>query len=101
MAVKKIRDDEYIAYLRQRFLAERDRDLEFVFTNESDSLPGCDFFRRAINYHQCMVPWIESCFALKGASVLEIGCGSGAATLAVAQKMRACRRIRYQRDRSR
>jgi S-adenosylmethionine-dependent methyltransferase len=37
-----------------------------------------------------MIPWIESVFPLRGAKVLEIGCGTGSATFAMAQR---CERV--------
>lgn len=83
MPQARIQDDAFVAKLRSLFQLKYQRDLEFALAGE-----GVDdaFFVRAVNYHQCMVPWIETVFPLKGTAVVEIGGGAGAATLAVAQK---------------
>jgi 2-polyprenyl-3-methyl-5-hydroxy-6-metoxy-1,4-benzoquinol methylase len=83
MPQARIQNDAYIEKIRALFQLKYQRDLEFAAAGE-----GVDdaFFVRAVNYHQCMVPWIETVFPLKGTSVVEIGGGAGAATLAVAQK---------------
>ena len=90
MAFKKIADDQFILYLRKLFRASHKRELEFVYTQESEAVSGCDYYGRAINYHQSMLPWIEDCFPLADAVVLEIGGGEGAATLALSQR---CKQI--------
>lgn len=79
----RIQNDAYIEKIRALFRLKYRWDLEFALAGE-----GVDdaFFVRAVNYHQCMVPWIETVFPLKGTAVVEIGGGAGAATLAVAQK---------------
>src|SRR4051794_6096677 len=86
MAFQRIRDDAYIRKVRELFASMYGRDLEIVLWQEGSKVCNDAFFVRTINYHNCMLPWIESVFSVAGASVLEIGCGSGAATLAVAQR---------------
>jgi SAM-dependent methyltransferase len=86
MAVTRIKNDPYVLRLRQLFEARHYRDLEFALTPEGVLAAGDTFFVRTLNYHTNMVPWIESVFPLAGASVLEIGCGAGAATIAMAQR---------------
>lgn len=63
---------------------ESAHDLEFVFSPEAAAFN--DFYVRTLNYYLTMVPWVEAAFPLSGAKVLEIGCGGGAATLAIAHR---------------
>src|SRR6202011_2171032 len=42
--------------------------------------------RRLMDDRERMVPWLESFHPLTGARVLEIGCGTGASTLALAER---------------
>ncbi len=86
MGLARIRNDSYILKLRALFAKRYERDLEVAFTPEGASTCDDAFFVRAVNYYMCMLPWVASAFPLEGASVVEIGCGSGAATLALAQK---------------
>jgi S-adenosylmethionine-dependent methyltransferase len=86
MGLSRIPDDAYVLKLRALFAERYGHDLEFALTPEGDSLCEDKFFIRAVNYYTCMLPWIQGAFPLAGASVVEVGCGSGAATLALAQK---------------
>jgi 2-polyprenyl-3-methyl-5-hydroxy-6-metoxy-1,4-benzoquinol methylase len=90
MGLARIRDDPFILKIRALFANRYGRDLEFALTPEGAVICDDAFFVRVVNYYTCMLPWIDSAFSLQGASVVEIGCGSGAATLAVAQK---CARV--------
>lgn len=86
MGLSRIRDDSYVSKIRALFAKSYGRDLEFAMTPEGDSICEDKFFIRAVNYYTCMLPWIQAAFSLQGASIVEVGCGSGAATLALAQK---------------
>ncbi len=46
------------------------------------------FFVRSANYRLAMVPWIEEALPLAEANVLEVGCGTGAATFPMAHSAR-------------
>jgi 2-polyprenyl-3-methyl-5-hydroxy-6-metoxy-1,4-benzoquinol methylase len=89
-AMERIKDDAFISKVRALFTGIYGRDLEFALTDEGSRICNDAFFIRAVNYHTCMLPWIESVFSLHGKSVLEIGCGSGAATLALSHR---CARV--------
>jgi len=84
LGLAEIRDDGFILKIRDLFRRIYGCDLEFALN--PDGVCNDAFFIRTINYNACMVPWIESVFPLNGKSVVEIGCGSGAATLAMAEK---------------
>jgi 2-polyprenyl-3-methyl-5-hydroxy-6-metoxy-1,4-benzoquinol methylase len=86
MATARLHDDVYILHLRRMFAEIHSYELEVALSADDGQIPGVAYFTRSINYHICMVPWIESVFPLQGASVLEIGCGSGAATLPLAMR---------------
>ncbi len=57
--------------------------LEYALSPEADGLDA--FYRRSLNYHSSMAPWINDAYPLKDASVLEIGCGTGAASFALSR----------------
>lgn len=78
----KLPDDRFIAATRNLMRLENAHDLEFVFSPEAAAFN--DFYVRTLNYYLTMVPWVEAAFPLSGANILEIGCGGGAATLAIA-----------------
>jgi len=86
MRVKpKIKDDQFIRKLRSLFSSIMPgRELEFILSDEGRSLVNDHFWERAINYNNDMLPWIMSRYDLRGRSVLEIGCGTGASTIPVA-----------------
>src|SRR3712207_6545647 len=85
MAVQPIEDDRFISRLRELFSNRYGRELELALTPEG-APDGDAFFNRAVNYNHSMIPWIESVFRMQGARALEIGCGTGAATIAISQK---------------
>ena len=43
-------------------------------------------FRRLDNFRNTVIPWLNSTRFLKGASILEIGCGTGSSTIALAEQ---------------
>jgi 2-polyprenyl-3-methyl-5-hydroxy-6-metoxy-1,4-benzoquinol methylase len=86
MAVRPLSQDQYIDRLRALFAESHDVDLEASFATEGAGMDA--FFVRSANYRLSMVPWIEDVFPLAGANVLEIGCGTGAATFPVAYSVR-------------
>lgn len=109
MAISKIQYDSYLLKVRELFRSMFGRDLEVALTAEGEQLSKDAFFIRTVNYNNCMLPWIEAVFNLAGTSILEIGCGTGAADLPIAHKCRkieafdidpepidiACERARY------
>lgn len=86
MAIQQIRYDPYLVKVRELFRAMCGKELEVALTAEGAGVCNDAFFIRTVNYDNCMLPWVESVFDLAGASILEIGCGSGAADLALAHK---------------
>lgn len=43
-------------------------------------------FRRLDNFRNTIIPWLSNVKSLKGASVLEIGCGTGSSTITLAEQ---------------
>ena len=43
-------------------------------------------FRRLDNFRNTVIPWLDDAKPLKGASILEIGCGTGSSTVALAEQ---------------
>lgn len=88
MAIKPIPESPYISRLRRLFAETHSVEMEVCTTPEGEHIDA--FFNRSINYFNSMVPWINEVFPLADASVLEVGCGTGAASCAMAQ---VCGRI--------
>lgn len=86
MAINPIQNDRFIERLRHLLRDKHGCELELAITPEGSQDINDEFYRRAINYHQCMVPWIDEVLPLDGKTVLEIGCGSGAATVSIAEQ---------------
>lgn len=80
----KLPDDRFVAATRRLMSAQSSYDLEFVFSPEAADFDP--YYVRSLNYHLAMIPWIETSFPLAEANVIEIGCGGGAATMAMAHR---------------
>jgi hypothetical protein len=85
MGLNRIQNDAYILKVRELFRSIHGRDLEYGLSQEGAEVFKDAFFVRTVNCNNCILPWIESVFPLAGTRVLEIGGGSGASTLAIAQ----------------
>lgn len=75
-------------YFSQSFVKERQSHTSEMYLS---SATGNDDFmdhlhRRLDNFRQTVVPWLNDAHPLFGATILEIGCGTGSSTIALAEQ---------------
>lgn len=61
-------------------------DDHYLSTNEGKEDLIDHLYRRLEQFRQYIIPWINSVVALKEANILEIGCGTGSSTVALAEQ---------------
>jgi 2-polyprenyl-3-methyl-5-hydroxy-6-metoxy-1,4-benzoquinol methylase len=64
----------------------RDWDSNYFETDAGRSDINVHVTSRMLEFEDCVIPWIEDCFSIKDASILEIGCGTGCSTIPFALK---------------
>src|SRR5262245_61399644 len=60
-------------------------DAEYLASELVDADVEAHVSRRMLEFETIMLPWVREVFDLRGARVLEIGCGTGSATVPVAR----------------
>lgn len=59
---------------------------EYLSTDEGKTDLEDHLFRRLESFRENIIPWLDSTVKLNGAKVLEIGCGTGSSTVALAEQ---------------
>ncbi|MGC8744219.1 MAG: class I SAM-dependent methyltransferase [Verrucomicrobiia bacterium] len=59
---------------------------QYLSTSDGRSDLEDHLFRRLNNFRQTIIPWLDSVVKLNNAKVLEIGCGTGSSTVALAEQ---------------
>jgi 2-polyprenyl-3-methyl-5-hydroxy-6-metoxy-1,4-benzoquinol methylase len=72
--------------LRETFFKESSD--EFLATSDGQIRVRAHLYERMLDTETYVMPWIEAGFPLHDATVLEIGCGSGNATVPIARRTR-------------
>jgi 2-polyprenyl-3-methyl-5-hydroxy-6-metoxy-1,4-benzoquinol methylase len=80
------REGELITSIKMNYLAHLGHGPDYV-----DSAVGRQdlldhLYGRLLDDRRTVVPWLDSLRSLRGASILEIGCGAGASTIALAEQ---------------
>jgi 2-polyprenyl-3-methyl-5-hydroxy-6-metoxy-1,4-benzoquinol methylase len=71
------------ASLRQNYFSA---DQDYLSSDEGQRDLQNHLSGRLDNFRNTVIPWLNSARALKGASILEIGCGTGSSTIALAEQ---------------
>jgi 2-polyprenyl-3-methyl-5-hydroxy-6-metoxy-1,4-benzoquinol methylase len=58
----------------------------YLSTGEGQSDLLYHLYRRLVSYRLLFIPWLDQAKPLKGSNILQIGCGTGSATVALAEQ---------------
>jgi len=79
-------NSEALAAVRNSLVRNYFMDATYLASEAGQTDLGNHLVRRLNSNRERLIPWVESFHSLDGARVLEIGCGTGASTLALAER---------------
>jgi 2-polyprenyl-3-methyl-5-hydroxy-6-metoxy-1,4-benzoquinol methylase len=80
------KEQELTASLKTNYLANLSSDPDYVDSDVGQQDLKDHLFGRLWDDRRTVVPWLDSLRPLRGASILEVGCGPGASTVALAEQ---------------
>jgi 2-polyprenyl-3-methyl-5-hydroxy-6-metoxy-1,4-benzoquinol methylase len=80
------RELELIASLKTNYLANLSSDPDYVDSDIGQQDLQDHLYGRLWDDRRTVIPWLDSLSPLQGASILEVGCGPGASTVAFAEQ---------------
>jgi S-adenosylmethionine-dependent methyltransferase len=81
------KNNEIIKIFKEKYLLKKSEDKSQSFTKEDiESEIKEHIYDRIQKFRETIIPWLDSVIPLKGARILEIGCGTGSSTFALAEQ---------------